>query len=257
MGIIIKMTTWSVMILFTYALLQHYFGLKPGRKLSIYFGLPGSGKTTFAAYLVKKQIKKLNKKQKKLDKCINKNSRYAKKLAKWIEENKNLYSNIAIKEAYKMEKEDIGQYDIINGRLIIDEVGIEYNNRNYKAFPKKAISYFKLHRHYKTDIDVFSQSHEDCDVTLRRLAQKYYVIKRSIIPGFITKKEIKRKIGINELTHQIEDRYYFAFLGVRWIFCPPLWKYFDTEEAPELQHKNWEKWKEATYKNKKIGDLIA
>lgn len=251
-----KIIKISIYITIIYGILHKKIGLKPGRELSIYFGLPGSGKTTYAAWLVKKQQKKINKKEKKLNKIKNKESKYAKKLKKWIEENKNIYSNIEIKNAYKVERSDIGKYDIINGRLIIDEVGIEYNNRQFNSFPKAAISYFKLHRHYKTDVDVFSQSHEDCDITLRRLAQKYYVMTKSIIPGFITKREIGRRIGINELTHQIEDRFYWKLFGIRFIYCPPLWKYFDTEEAPKLEHKKWQKWNESTYENRKITDLI-
>ncbi len=34
---------------------------KPGNSFDIYFGVPGSGKTTFAAYLAKKRIKRKGK----------------------------------------------------------------------------------------------------------------------------------------------------------------------------------------------------
>lgn len=254
--IIFEMVKFTLTICMIYTILQKTIGLKKGRDFNLYFGLPGSGKTTVAAWIVNDKNKIVNKKQKQLNKQKNQNTRYSKSLKKWIEEHKNTYSNIAIKGTYKTEKKDIGKYDIVNGDLIIDEVGIEYNNRQFSAFPKSAISYFKLHRHYKVDVHIFSQSHEDCDITLRRLAQKLYVMNRSVIPGFVTRREIGRKIGINELTHQLEDRYFWKFMGIKWIFCPTLWKLFDTEEAPKLEHKEWKIWNESTYNGRMIGDLI-
>ncbi len=41
---------------------------------------------------------------------------------------------------------------------------MEFNNRDYKSFPKPAIKFFKYHRHYGVSVDVFSQSFEDMDV---------------------------------------------------------------------------------------------
>ena len=61
--------------------------------LSLYFGIPGAGKSTYAAYLAKKDMKKGRK----------------------------VWSNFGITGAMKCEKADFGKFMMSDGRLIIDE----------------------------------------------------------------------------------------------------------------------------------------
>lgn len=191
-------------------ILDRYFGLK-GKSFDIYFGVPGSGKTTFAAWLAKGDFKR----------------------------KKVVYSNVPIKGALEVDKDDIGVYSIHDGRLILDEAGSEFNNRRWKSLTDEQIKWFKKHRHFGVDIACFSQSFEDCDVTLRRLATRYYLVKRSLIPFCVKRKRILKKIGINKDTKQIEDQFYFQFLGFRYIFCPVLWKLFKKEERYDLPEKEF------------------
>jgi len=211
--------------------------------LNVYFGVPGSGKTTYAAYLSRKCSYESI--------IIRLCKRFPCKLSQWIIGGKNwkrkipVYSNVPIKGTLQLDsRADIGNVMIENGKMIIDEAGIEFNNRNYKSLPQSAIQFFKYHRHYGVSVDVFSQSHEDMDVTLRRLAQNFFVVKKSIIPFFIVTKRIKRKVGIDETTHQISDMYNFGFpiLDSKWTFCPPLWKMFDSYDYPPLPPKAWAEW---------------
>ena len=66
---------------------------KPAHILSIYFGVPGAGKTTFAAYLAKHDLKR----------------------------GFNVWSNVPITGTYKLSPvEDIGKHMICDGRVIID-----------------------------------------------------------------------------------------------------------------------------------------
>ena len=44
------------------------------------------------------------------------------------------------------------------------------------------------------------------------------------------------------MTHDIIDQYYFVLFGSKWIFCPKLWKMFNTEERKELPKKEWQKY---------------
>ena len=82
------------------------------------------------------------------------------------------------------------------------------------------------------------------DITLRRLAQNYYILKKSLIPFCVVTKKIRRKVGIDEQTHQIMDQYSFGLplLGTRWIFSPPLWKLLNSYSRKELPHKIWRTW---------------
>lgn len=215
----------------------------PPHVLNVYFGVPGSGKTTFAAYLARKCMKQsriITWAQKHPGKLTGKllSSGLLKRAIP-------VYSNVPITGALQLDPQrDIGKYMMVGGKVIIDEAGIEYNNRNFKAFPPDAIYWYKYHRHYQCSVDVFSQSYEDMDITLRRLAQNYYVVKKSLLPYFVVCKRIRRKVGIDENTHQIIDHYYFGLpiLGTKWIFTPPLWKLFNSFSRRELPEKAWSTW---------------
>ncbi len=128
--------------------------------LSLYFGIPGAGKSTYAAYLAKQDMKKGRK----------------------------VWSNFGITGAMKCDKSDFGKYMMTDGRLIIDEAGLEYDNRKM-SMTNDEIYFFKYHRHYQLDVDFFSQG-LDVDIKIRKLARHIYLIKPSLLPFFIKRKEI-------------------------------------------------------------------
>lgn len=211
--------------------------------LNVYFGVPGSGKTTFAAYLTKwalheNPIITFCRKHRNPITSLILSSRYLKRRIA-------VYSNVPITGAYRLDaKADIGFYMLQNAKIIIDEAGIEYNNRNYKSFPQEAIYFYKYHRHYKVSVDVFSQSYEDMDVTLRRLAQNFFVVRRSLVPFCVVALRIRRRVGVDVQTKQIQDLYSMGLpiFDTKRIFAPSLWKMFNSYSRKELPKKEWEKW---------------
>ena len=211
--------------------------------LNVYFGVPGSGKTTFAAHLVKWAISE-NPIIRWCRKHDNPVSRLILK-SPYLKRRIDVYSNVPITGAYQLNaKKDIGNFMIEDAKIIIDEAGIEYNNRNFKTFPQEAIYFYKYHRHYRTSVDVFSQSFEDMDVTLRRLAQNFYVVRKSLVPFCVVVRRIRRKIGVDEQTKQIADLYSMGLpvLDTRRIFSPPLWRMFNSYSRKELPQKDWKVW---------------
>lgn len=183
--------------------------------LSIYFGVPGSGKTTFAAWLTRHDLRRGGK----------------------------VWSNVPITGAYVLEpKDDIGKYMISGGRVIIDEAGIEYNNRDFKEFAKTSLYFYKYHRHYQCAVDIFSQGFDDMDKKLRTLAQRLYVVKKSLLPWFVYRRRIRKKVGISDMTKEIIDEYEFVPWSRRYIFCPPLWKMFNTISRKQFPEKEWAIW---------------
>lgn len=211
--------------------------------LNVYFGVPGSGKTTFAAHLTKWAlhesgiIRWCRKHDNALSKIILKSGYFKRRI--------DVYSNVPITGAYQLNaKDDIGNYMIEDAKIIIDEAGIEYNNRSYKTFPQEAIYFYKYHRHYKTSVDVFSQSFDDMDVTLRRLAQNFYVVRKSLVPFCVVARRIRRKVGVDDTTKQIADLYSMGLpiLDTKRIFSPPLWKMFNSYSRKELPHKDFPMW---------------
>ena len=180
----------------------------------IYFGAPGSGKSTMACRLALKALKKGYK----------------------------VYSNVEVNGCFILDpRADIGKYDISNGLVIIDEAGIDFNNRNFKSFTQDMNRWFKLYRHARCDIAIFSQSYEDMDKKLRLLANRYFLVEKSFIPKFIRVRRITKKIAINEYDRQIIDAFDFVPFSRRLYFGPRYWKHFDSFVMPNYEQKTWSK----------------
>lgn len=175
----------------------------------IIFGIPGSGKSTHAASVVWHNLKHGIK----------------------------TYSNVDILGSVRISKDEIGKYAIQDGDLILDEASIEYNNRNYKSLPLQTIEWFKKYRHEDVgNIYIYSQSYEDMDVTLRRLADHLYIIRRSL-PGLFVLRRINRSVDIDKETRSIIDAYFFGFLGIKFLFGFRYWHMFDSYEKIGLPPK--------------------
>ena len=182
--------------------------------IKLFFGSPRSGKTTIASKLM------------------------------FMSDSPHIYSNFETDLSVLIKSDMIGLYAFPdNSEIYIDEAGIDYNNRNYKNLPANAIEYFKLHGHFKNDIYLFSQSWEDTDVTLRRLTDELWYIRR--IGPFTMARKVRKKVMIDSKTHQIIDGYRFAglfwnllpkFLGgektVMFFYRKPYYKHFDSYSKP-------------------------
>lgn len=172
----------------------------------VYFGVPGSGKTTLAAKIAYKNAKRGIK----------------------------TYSNVPIMGTLLISSADIGKVDISDGDMILDEAAIDFNNRSYKTMPKSTIEWFKLHRHYGIGtVHVFSQSYDDMDITLRRLQTVMFRLTRTLIPGVFMTRRIGVSIDIDKDTHQVIERYRWSGLPrfhVGWRY----WSMFDSWAAPAL-----------------------
>lgn len=157
-----------------------------------------------------------------------------------MKKGRKVYSNVPITGTTQVSKEDIGKVMICDGRLLWDEAGLDYDNRKMAMTPDE-IYFYKYHRHYQMDVDFFSQG-LDVDIKIRKLARHIYLVRSSILPYFIERKEIGRRVGIDDMTHQIVDEFYWKPMGTKLIFCPPLWKMFNTYSRKQLPDKMWDKW---------------
>lgn len=156
--------------------------------IKLFFGSPGCGKSTLACKLM------------------------------YYSDAEHKFSNFDNDLSHKIDFKMIGQFAFPDGSdIYIDEAGIDFNNRNYKNLSQNAIEYFKLHRHFKNDIILFSQSWEDTDVTLRRLTDQLWYVRRR--GPFTTCRKLRKAVRVNKETEQIIDGYKFAGLG--WNFLPP------------------------------------
>ena len=190
-----------------------------------FFGSPGAGKTTLAV--------------------------------KMALENRKHYDNVFLNfehtapGAYICDLDGVGEWTFPDGSyIVIDEAGIEFNSRSYKALPKPAIAWFKKHRHYKCDVDVISQSWEDMDVTLRRLSTELWYLYR--IGPFTLARRVYKRVTVDKNTEQIIDGYRMAsmlwllvwFLQTKYFpvfapkftltYRPKYYKYFDSYSKDDI-----------------------
>lgn len=175
--------------------------------ISLYFANPGGGKTSFLS-----KIAHSRKYKKKYDK---------------------IFCNVPIKDTYMFDvTKDLGISHIENSLILIDEGAIELDNRTpLKSFQK---TFLRLHRHYKCDIIICSQSWEDVNIVVRRLYDHIYLINRiPLFKHWSVIRRIKKCIDISE-EGQIVDMYYFTFLGLRLFYRRPYYKYFNSYDKPQL-----------------------
>lgn len=131
-----------------------------------------------------------------------------------------------------------------NSVIFIDEVGMIWDNRNFKSFKPEVRDYFKLQRHYKHTVYLFSQTF-DVDIKLRNLTDAMYLLKCHM--GWLSvARKIKRDIVLVQPTGESESRiadsldfepFLLSLFGARTIIFTyiPRWaKLFNSHEAPEL-----------------------
>jgi len=222
--------------------------------IRIFFGNPGCGKTTCMV----RNMKKMQKYPKTLHYRLC-HSRFLSKYFIGAFTPKypyifSYYSNFESDFSENINLKDLGKWTLpSNSYLCVDESGIEYNSRKYKSLPQETIAWYKLYRHYEVKIiDFVSQSWEDMDVTIRRLADELWYL-RSFGP-FTFVRRIYKWTGIDKETHQITDMYKFGSF-IRRILPPPFhrkdwylvfrpfhYKHFDSYERYYLP--TYEEWQE-------------
>lgn len=132
--------------------------------------------------------------------------------------------------------------------LLIDEVGMIWDSRNFSKFPEPVRDWFKLQRHYKVKVMMFSQSF-DVDKKLRDLTDEMFLVTNQF-RVFSWAKRIIRKIVLvkpapDAPAHIDEELAYDSLLawpfGSRILTYIPKWApYFDSHNCPELEEKDWE-----------------
>lgn len=184
-------------------------------RLYMVFGKKGSGKTTLICKLTMKHLKRGYK----------------------------VYSTVPIPGAYLFKPSDFGFINFDSNSVVFcDEAGMFFDNRNFKQFKPETRDWFKLQRHYKVKVYLFSQSF-DVDVKLRNLTDYMYLTNCYF--NFISiARRVDRKICIVHPSGDAESRiaddldfspWFLAPFGGCWITFIPHWiKYFDSYDAPIL-----------------------
>lgn len=186
-------------------------------RLYMVFGRKGSGKTTYMVKIAYKYHK-----------------------MGW-----NVYSNADIPFAYPVDISQLGQVvPPPHSVLLVDEVGMIWDNRQFKNFRNDVRDYFKLQRHYQNVVYLFSQTF-DIDLKLRNLTDAMYLCT-SPIPILSIVRRIKRTIVLVQPSPEAEGRIsdslefipffmnLFGYKALQFTFIPRWAKYFDSHEVPDL-----------------------
>lgn len=215
---------WSCFIVFISLVLVWHFltrkYLNP-YKLIMVFGKKGSGKTTLLTKLAFTHHQK-----------------------GW-----KVYSTEPVPYAHMIEPEEIGYVHLDpHSVLLIDEVGMIYDNRNYKQFKPEVRDFFKLQRHYKVKVYMFSQTF-DIDVKLRNLCDHMYLVT-NVLRVFSWAKKIRRTTVLVASTGESESRiaenlefepFIFWPFGSRFLTYIPHWsKFFDSHFTRPLRVRDFE-----------------
>lgn len=188
--------------------------------ITCFFGLPGCGKSTMLAKIAAKELRRIAKGK----------SKY-----------KRVLSNYYIEGCQELCFDMIGCVDMSDSLILIDEISLDADSRDFKQFNKQLKQFFILHRHYGCDIVYATQQYDGVDRKIRELTHDLWYMKKM---GQITyATAIYRHITITEES-DIKVGYVFPTIfkilfdlrhNVKLCYRPRYYKYFDSFEAPELK----------------------
>lgn len=188
-----------------------------------YFGVPGCGKSSLLTKIAIKNLKQIKKGK----------SHY-----------KHIVSNFPIKGITTIETTDLCKFNFFDTLIILDELTLDCDGRNYKSFDENLKDFIVLHRHLGCDIVYAVQDPSSVDKRIRDLTYDLNYISRSPLPffrRFIRTKKIFRQININELSSELTLGYRFSkFFESLFSKCnkiyyiPTAWKYYDSFSLDKL-----------------------
>lgn len=193
--------------------------------VSLYFGLPGCGKTTMMTAIAYKHLVS----------------------HKYKSPYKYVYGNVplSIPGYIYIDNDCIGKYDLSNCLILIDEATLFADSRDYKNIKKDVVEYFLEHRHFRADIILFTQQWDGVDRKIRVITDRvYYMYKPKFLGQWFSccyripygiiipdpKKSDTEKLG--EIIQGYCKPHIFVRLFSPKLFRPKYYKYFDSFETP-------------------------
>ena len=203
--------------------------------VTLYFGLPGCGKTTVLTMLAYKHCRNMLRIP---------NYQY-----------KHIYGNVHLKiDGYTyIDSECIGKYELEHCLILIDEATLFADSRDWKNFSGDRLEYFLEHRHHHADIVLFTQQWDGVDRKIRVITDRVYYLYKGFLTGFFLTRGYRVPYGIlipskkdngsDNFGEILQGYYKPSFLsrlfGI-WAFRPTYYKYFDSfyhREFPPLPPK--------------------
>lgn len=192
--------------------------------ITLVFGLPGCGKTTYLTSLVYKALR---------------SKRY-----------KNVYCNVPLAgspvfdDMILISPSDIGKYNLSDGVLFLDESMIAFNTRNYAKFNDALVQYFCMHRHYNIDLWLFSQRADGLDKNIRSITDRVLFCRKTFPWGFWWSNIVRvpykilfpdsRSNKAGEIVQGYVQPPFINRLFATHLFRPKYYKFFNSWDRPKL-----------------------
>lgn len=166
-----------------------------------------------------------------------KSSHIAKLSQKYIKQGRKVYTNFDVSGCYQYDPSDIGLSTFEPDSVVfLDEIGLIYNNRDYKNFKKCVMEWFKFQRKYKITMYIYSQSYEDTDKCIRLLIDRLALLER--FGKISVYKPITKVIGVGTDSNgngNIVDSYkILPFPTWQYTYLPRYYGLFSSFNPPEL-----------------------
>lgn len=187
-------------------------------KLHFFIGKKGSGKSTVLTKIALQSMKK----------------------------GKTVFSTEPIPGTYVLNPEDIGFYEFPPGSVIlIDEVSLVWPNRDWKKLKNEVVEWFRLQRHRKLTVYLFSQTF-DADIKIRDQSDSLWLVSKKA-RVFSMARRIEKNITIRQGTAEapstLAEDYQFVPLlqanAFKLTYIPKWSKYFDSFVTPALNTKEF------------------
>lgn len=186
------------------------------------FGLPGQGKTTLLA------------------KCAYKCLRGETFLG--VPPHSKVFTNFECPGCFELDFDTLGLYAYEDALILIDEIMLLADTRDFKNFPAHLKFFFCMHRHFNLDIVYASQYWSDCDKKIRVLTDNYYLLEAAPFFPISFVKPINRKMSA-ENNNMVDNYTLGAPISWKWVWRPKYYKLFDSfasdRELKPLNAKLW------------------
>lgn len=166
----------------------------------------------------------------------------------YLQKGFTVYSTEKIPGVRLIAPEDIGYYELEEDSvLLVDEVGMIWDNRNFKNFSVEVRDWFKLQRHRRVRVFLFSQTF-DVDKKIRDLTDEMYLVEKKFRVFSYAKRILKRTVlnkSSAEAPSKIDEDLVFDSLLLFWAgsrkftFIPKYSKYYDSFVADPLDRKEF------------------
>lgn len=179
------------------------------------FGLVGSGKSLFLGMIAERAVQGKNINFHGLQLGTQKKYNF-------------VYTNFACDGCYQLDYDKLGVYDFRNSLIIVDEIMLLSDSRDYKTFSKNLKFFFSQHRKGGNDFIYASQAYKDVDLKIRQRTAQYYYIERS----FLNFSRVRRiDFFFDVYSGDIKDGLEFAPPATDFFFWRP--HYYHTVDTTE------------------------